>query len=119
MKSEADPKERVKKNMSLTEVRGQVLTAVASLVVEHGPKGVWTSTVAVPGLRGTGSTVVRHRLSCSEACEIFPDQGSNLCLLHWQVYSLPLSHQGSPQMLDLYGDFYQEQKVKCGWQCTG
>ena len=28
---------------------------------------------------------------------IFPDQGSNLCLLHWQVNSLPLSHQGSPQ----------------------
>ena len=30
---------------------------------------------------------------------IFPTQGSNpspLCLLHWQVYSLPLSHLGSP-----------------------
>ena len=27
---------------------------------------------------------------------IFPDQGSNLCLLHWQVDSLPLSHQGRP-----------------------
>ena len=26
---------------------------------------------------------------------IFPTQGSNLCLLHWQVDSLPLSHQGS------------------------
>ena len=23
-------------------------------------------------------------LSCSAACGIFPDQGSNLCLLHWQ-----------------------------------
>ena len=34
-------------------------------------------------------------LSCSEACGIFPDQGSNLCLLHWQVDSLPLSHQGT------------------------
>ena len=28
--------------------------------------------------------------------KIFPTQGSNLCLLHWQVDSLPLSHQGSP-----------------------
>ena len=28
---------------------------------------------------------------------IFPDQGSNLCLLYWQVDSLPLSHQGSPE----------------------
>ena len=26
-------------------------------------------------------------LSCSVACGIFPDQGSNLCLLHWQVDS--------------------------------
>ena len=26
---------------------------------------------------------------------IFPTQGSNPCLLHWQVGSLPLSHQGS------------------------
>ena len=28
---------------------------------------------------------------------IFPTQGSNSCLLHWQVDSLPLSHQGNPQ----------------------
>ena len=27
---------------------------------------------------------------------IFPDQGSNLCLLHWQTGSLTLSHQGTP-----------------------
>ena len=27
---------------------------------------------------------------------IFQTQGSNLCLLHWQVDSLPSSHQGSP-----------------------
>ena len=30
----------------------------------------------------TGSIVVAHRLSCSEACGIFPDQGSNPWLLH-------------------------------------
>ena len=28
-----------------------------------------------------------HGLSCSEACGIFPDQGSNLCPLHWQTDS--------------------------------
>ena len=28
---------------------------------------------------------------------IFPTPGSNLCLLHWQADSLPLSHQGSFQ----------------------
>ena len=27
---------------------------------------------------------------------IFPTQGLNLCLLHWQTDSLPLNHQGSP-----------------------
>ena len=35
-----------------------------------------------------------HGLSCSGACGIFPDQGSNPCPLHSQVDSL--SHQGSP-----------------------
>ena len=31
--------------------------------------------------------------------EIFLTQGLNLHLLHWQVDSLPLSHQGSPYLL--------------------
>ena len=38
--------------------------------------------------------VSAHGLGCSGACEIFPDQGSNPGLLHWQEDSLPLSHQG-------------------------
>ena len=42
------------------------------------------------------SVVVAHRLSCSAACGIFPDQGSNLCPLPWQVDSQPLRHQGNP-----------------------
>ena len=37
------------------------------------------------------------RVSCHFLLQgIFPTQGSNLCLLHWQAHSLPLSHQGSP-----------------------
>ena len=28
---------------------------------------------------------------------ILPTQGLNLCLLHWQAGSLPLSHQGCPK----------------------
>ena len=36
--------------------------------------------VVVPGFR------------CSSSCAIFPDQRPNLCLLHWQADSLPLSH---------------------------
>ena len=35
--------------------------------------------------------------SCSAACEIFPDQGSNPCFQRWQADSSPLSHQGSPE----------------------
>ena len=42
------------------------------------------------------SVVVAHRLRCPGACGIFLDKGLNLCLLHWQVDSLPLTHQGSP-----------------------
>ena len=40
--------------------------------------------------------MVAQGLSWSAACRIFPDQGSNPCFLHWQVDSLPLSHQESP-----------------------
>ena len=48
------------------------------------------------GSRHTGSVVVAHGPSCSVACGIFPDQGSNPCPLHWQADSQPLHHQGSP-----------------------
>ena len=48
------------------------------------------------GSRCAGSVIVAHGPSCSAACGIFPDQGSNLCPLHWQADSQPLSHQGSP-----------------------
>ena len=48
------------------------------------------------GSRRTGSAVVAHGPSCSTACGIFPDQGSNPCPLHWQADSQPLRHQGSP-----------------------
>ena len=55
-------------------------------------------------LRGTvsrraGSVVVAHGPSCSAACGILPDQGSNPCPLHWQADSQPLRHQGSPGII--------------------
>ena len=31
---------------------------------------------------------------------IFPIQGLNPCLLHWQTDTLPLSHQGNPLFTD-------------------
>ena len=45
------------------------------------------SVVVTHGLQSAGSVVVVHRLCCSAACGIFPDQGSNLCPLHWQADS--------------------------------
>ena len=48
------------------------------------------------GFRHAGSVIVAHGPSCSVACGIFPDQGSNPCPLHWQADSQPLRHQGSP-----------------------
>ena len=58
------------------------------------------------GSRPAGSVVVAHGPSCSVACGIFLDQGSNPCPLHWQADSQPLHHQGSPLAL-----FYS---VLCG-----
>ena len=48
------------------------------------------------GSRRAGSVIVAHGPSCSAACGIFSDQGSNPCPLHWQADSQPLCHQGSP-----------------------
>ena len=53
------------------------------------------SVVVTPKFYSTDSIVVAHGPSCSAACGTFPEQGSNTCLLHCQVDSLPLSHQGS------------------------
>ena len=51
------------------------------------------------GSRHTGSVVVAHGPSCSAACGIFPDRGSNPCPLHQQADSQPLRRQGSPGFL--------------------
>ena len=48
-----------------------------------------------------------HGLVCTEACRIFPDQGSNLCLLHWQADSLSLSHQGNPRIAIYFNKKWQ------------
>ena len=51
------------------------------------------SVVVALGLSGCGSwalersVVVAYGLSCSAACAIFPDQGSNPCSRHWQADS--------------------------------
>ena len=45
------------------------------------------------------SVVMAHGLGCSVARGIFPDQGSNLCPLHQQADSLPLSFREAPNIL--------------------
>lgn len=47
--------------------------------------GTQISAAVAPGLQGTGSTVVLHKLRCSSARRIFLDQGSNPSLLRWQA----------------------------------
>ena len=71
--------------------RGHALVGVRWILItvppleEHRLQGAWAPVVAV------------HRLSCYEACRIFPEQRLTLCLLHWQADPSPLSHQGSPK----------------------
>ena len=60
-------------------------------IADHRLQSSQTSVVASPRLWSTGSIVVAHKLSFSAACGVFPDHGSNLCLLQWQKDSLPLS----------------------------
>ena len=72
-----------------------VCVAVGSLV-EHRLQGFPAAVVAVPRLQSTGSIVL------SVGLVALRHVGSSLNLhflrhLHWQVNSLPLSHQGSPQ----------------------
>ena len=73
--------------------RGYSLAALCGLLV------ALASLVAEPGLWGTRASVpVVHRHSCSTAGGICLGQGQNPCLLHWEMDSLPLSHQGSPKI---------------------
>ena len=66
-------------------------------------RGAWTPSLSRPlllrstGSRRADSVVVAHGPSCSAACGILPDQGSNLCPLHQQADSQPLRHEGSPR----------------------
>ena len=61
--------------------------------------GARAPAVVALGLQSAGSAVMAHGLSCSTACGIPPDQGSNPCPLHWQADSQPLRHQGSPRQV--------------------
>ena len=70
---------------------------------------LWPLLLRSTGSRRAGSAVVVHGPSCFAPCGIFPDQGSNLCPLHWEADSQPLHHQGSPQALF----WWQAHKIPC------
>ena len=87
-------------------------------IVVRGPLTVADSLVGSTGSRCAGSVVVAHGPSCSAACGIFPDQGSNPCSLHWQADSQPLRHQGSPLTWILKGildDLFISNCLKASW----
>ena len=78
--------------LSLVAVnRGNSSSRCAGLSLSR-PLLLWST-----GSRRAGSVAVAHGPSCSAACGILPDQGSNPCPLHWQADSQPLCHQGSPR----------------------
>ena len=82
-------------SFSLITVHG-LLIAVASRVAAHRLWNAGTSVAAPPRPESVGSVVVALGLSCSTACGIFLDQGSNPCLLvvrwilyHWATREAP------------------------------
>ena len=62
-------------------------------------------------LSQAGSLVEAHRLSCPSACGILvPGPGIEPTSPHWEADSLPLDHQGSPQMLLFLIDTFHQIK---------
>ena len=72
----------------------------------------WPLLLWNTGSRRTGSVVVVHGPSCSAACGILPDQGSNPCPLHWQADAQPLRHQGSPSV-PFKIEMFEEIQIIC------
>ena len=70
------------------------LAVLSSLL--HGPFSSWVKRGLLFTAVASLSVVMAHRLSCSVACGIFLNQGSNLCLLYRQIL-LPLSQLENPE----------------------
>ena len=69
-------------------------TQSCCLIAKPWPTLVTPSDCSPPGSSVHGILQARRHLLQG----IFPTQGLNLCLMHWQVSSLPLGHQGSPPL---------------------
>ncbi|XP_060163034.1 polycomb protein SCMH1 isoform X6 [Globicephala melas] len=66
------------------------------------------------GSRRAGSAAMAHGPSCSAACGILPDRGTNPCPLHRQADSQPLRHQGSPSQLLFKGSDRRDASRQSG-----
>ena len=66
--------------------------------VGFGNCGMSAQWLQLTGSRSQAQQLWHIGLSCSVIYGILSDQRSNPCLLHWQVDSLPLSHQGGPRV---------------------
>ena len=75
------------------------------------------SVVVARELCSTGSVVVVHRLSCSVACGIFPDQGLNPCPLQRQADSYPLHHHCTTTVLYSTGSVVVVHRLSCSVAC--
>ena len=82
-------------------VHGLSLAAASGSYSSLRWAGFSSRWLLLPQSTGSGprvSVAVALWLSCCKACGIFPDQGSNSCLLHWQADSYPLYHQEVPKL---------------------
>ena len=71
-------------------VGSSLLCGLSLVVASGGYSSLWGAGFSLRWLlllQSTGSVFMVHRLSCSAARGIFPDQGMNLCPLHWQADS--------------------------------
>ena len=78
----------------------------------------WPLLLRSTGSRRAGSAIVAHRPSCSVACGILPAQGSNPCPPHWQADSQPLHHQGSPNISNIFKNWYSGCQPWHAWKYT-
>ena len=83
------------------------LTAVPSVVAERWlTLGTRASLAGAPALWSAGSVVVVCGLTCSVAVGIFPDWGSNLCLLNFGRRFSTTEPPGKPSVLNFKWEQY-------------
>ena len=73
-------------SLSLAVVSGAALPRHTGFSLQGtGSRCTGLSSCSLQALEPMGSAAVGHGLSCSLACGIFPNQGSNPCPLRWQA----------------------------------